>query len=100
MKEEKEKKILEEFKELLEEYKDVFSEKLPPGLLSDRRENNHRIKVVSRARPVKRNYYRLAPKKMKELKKKLEEYTKLGHIRCLQVHEEYQYCLYQRKMKQ
>jgi hypothetical protein len=59
----------------------VFSEKLPPGLSLDRGENNHRIKVIPGARPAKRNYYQLVSKKMKELKKKLEEYTELGHIR-------------------
>jgi hypothetical protein len=57
MKEEKKKKIPEEFRELLKEYKDVFLEKLSPGLLSDREENNHRIKVVLEARLAKRNYY-------------------------------------------
>jgi hypothetical protein len=57
IKEEKKKEILEKFRELLEEYKDVFLEKLPPGLPWNRRENNHRIKVVSETRPVKRNYY-------------------------------------------
>jgi DNA-binding PadR family transcriptional regulator len=59
----------------------VFPEKLSPGLSLDRRENNHRIKVILEARPAKRNYYRLTPKKMEELKKKLEEYIELGHIR-------------------
>jgi hypothetical protein len=81
MKEEKEKEIPEEFRELLKEYKDVFLEKLLPGLPLDRGENNHRIKVVPEARPVKRNYYQLASKEMEELKKKLEEYIELGHIR-------------------
>jgi Reverse transcriptase (RNA-dependent DNA polymerase) len=47
----------------------------------DREENNHRIKVVLGARLVKRNYYRLAPKEIEELKKKLEKYIELGHIR-------------------
>jgi hypothetical protein len=77
----KEKEILEEFRELLKEYKDVFSEKLLPGLPLNREKNNHRIKVVPEARLVKRNYYQLAPKEIKELKKKLEEYIKLEHIR-------------------
>jgi hypothetical protein len=80
MKEEKEKEIPEEFRELLEEYKDVFLEKLPPGLSLARGENNYRIKVVSGARPAKRNYYQLVLKEIEELKK-LEEYIELGHIR-------------------
>jgi hypothetical protein len=46
MKEEKEKKILKEFRKLLKEYNDVFLEKLSSGLSLDRR-----------ARSVKRNYY-------------------------------------------
>jgi Reverse transcriptase (RNA-dependent DNA polymerase) len=81
MKEEKKKEILEEFRELLKEYKDVFLEKLLPGLLLNREENNYRIKVVPGVRLAKRNYYWLVLKEMEELKKKLEEYMKLGHIR-------------------
>jgi hypothetical protein len=57
----------------LKEYKDVFLEKLPPELPLDRKENNHGIKVVPGAKPVKRNYYQLVPKEMEELKKKLEK---------------------------
>jgi hypothetical protein len=46
-----------------------FSDKLLSRLLLNRGENNHRIKVVLEARPVKRNYYQLVPKKIEELKK-------------------------------
>jgi hypothetical protein len=56
MNKKKKKEISKEFKELLE-YKAVFLEKLSPELLLDRRENNHKIKVVLEARLVKRNYY-------------------------------------------
>jgi Reverse transcriptase (RNA-dependent DNA polymerase) len=66
---------------LLEEYKDVFPEKLPLGLSPYREENNHRIKVILGARPVKRNYYQLVSKEMEKLKKKIEEYTDWGYIR-------------------
>jgi hypothetical protein len=65
----------------LKEYKNVFLEKLSPELPSDRRENNHSIKVVPEARLIKRNYYQLVLKEIKEIKKKLEEYINLEYIK-------------------
>jgi hypothetical protein len=44
------------------------------------RENNHSIKVIPEVRLAKRNYYRLALKKIEKLKKKLKVYTDLGMI--------------------
>ncbi|GJZ07378.1 putative reverse transcriptase domain-containing protein [Tanacetum coccineum] len=64
---------------IIRDFPEVFPEGLP-GLLPAR-PVEFQINLISRAAPVARAPYRLAPSKMKELSKKLQELSDKGFIR-------------------
>ncbi len=65
---------------VLTEFKDVMPQELPKKL-PPKREVDHRIELVSDARPPAMAPYRMAPPELEELRKQLKELLDAGHIR-------------------
>ena len=65
---------------ILREFCDVFPVELPDGL-PPKRQVDHRIELQPGSQPNHRSPYRMSPKEMEELKKQIDRFLKLGHIR-------------------
>ena len=65
---------------LLKEFHDVFPVELPEGL-PPKRQVDHKIDLQPGSQPQHRSPYRMSPKEMEELKKQIDRFLKLGHIR-------------------
>ena len=62
---------------LIDKYRDVFPDELPPGL-PPQREIDHKIELIPGSSPPSRPTYRMSATELVELKKQLEELTKIG----------------------
>ena len=62
------------------EYIDVFPEKLPKGL-PPKRSLDHKIPLEPNSKPPFKNYYRMSPKDLEEVKEQLTEMSEQGIIR-------------------
>lgn len=63
---------------VLEEFKDVIPAKLPKRLL--RREVNHALEWELRAKPAAFTPYYMAPARLEELRRQLQEQLDVGYI--------------------
>ena len=65
---------------ILLEYEDVFPEKLPKGL-PPKRNHTFDILLKDNCEPKKRGIYRMSPKELEEVKRKIDELLEQGFIR-------------------
>ncbi|XP_023519358.1 uncharacterized protein LOC111782791 [Cucurbita pepo subsp. pepo] len=75
-----EETIPSEIKEVLDSYADIIPESLPQTL-PPRRGIDHEIELLPGVKPPAKNAYRMAPPKLAEFRKQLEELLTAGFIR-------------------
>ena len=71
--------IPSEIKDVLASYVDIMQESLPQTL-PPRRSIDHEIELLPGVKPLAKNAYRMAPPKLAELRKQLEEFLTAGFI--------------------
>ena len=64
---------------MLDEFEDVIPPELPKKL-PPRREEDHKIKLESGAKPPAMGPYRMAPPELEELRRRLKELPNVGFI--------------------
>ncbi|KAL0545180.1 hypothetical protein IC582_020327 [Cucumis melo] len=72
--------VPKEIMRVLEKYRDVMPDSLPKSL-SPRRMIDHEIELVTGVEPPAKNAYHMAPPKLAELRKQLDELLNAGFIR-------------------
>ena len=81
-----------DMQQLRNEFKDVFPDNLPKGL-PPKRAMDCQINLEPGSKPPFKNYYRMSPKDLEEVKEHITEMLDLGFIRESHSLMDHQYCL-------